>query len=48
MVATGPHVAEGEVCKSRGEGGGGANMLTGTLGLLRAPAGKNKLEGLAE
>ena len=31
-----------------GEGGGGASVLTGTLGLLRAPAGKNKLEGLGE
>ena len=37
-------VGVGEV----GEGGGGASVLTGTLGLLRAPAGKNKLEGLGE
>lgn len=43
----GPMEQKGK-CASRGEGGGGANGLTGTLGLLRAPAGKNKLEGLGE
>lgn len=48
MVAPAPHGAQGEACRGQGTGGGGTSVLTVIPGCLRAPAGKNKLEGLVE
>lgn len=48
VAAPAPHGAQGEACRSQGTGGGGTSVLTVILGCLRAPAGKNKLEGLVE